>query len=152
MTGLRRNEGGMIRKEHIDLIENVLHIPDTKTGHPHALPITPVMMEILRRRIIGLQDGELLFDGVSLDHLAEMAMRAGAPRFMLHDLRKMVATVGERLEFSDAVIRKILNHKAKKSDTLHRHYIMLSVSDVYEALMAIQRYLLSAMKKYSTIS
>lgn len=38
--------------------------------------------------------------------------RLGRPRFMLYDLRKLVATTGERLTVEDAVLRRILNHSA----------------------------------------
>jgi hypothetical protein len=67
-----------------------------------------------------------------------MAMRLGAPRFMLHDMRKLVATVGEKLGLGDAVLRRILNHTAPKSDVLHRHYVGLNESDVAGALVQIQ--------------
>ncbi len=50
-----------------------------------------------------------------------MAMRLGSPRFMLHDLREMPATVGEKLGFGDAVLRRILNRTAPKTDVLHQH-------------------------------
>lgn len=143
ITGLRRNEGRMLRKNQVDLLSKVLHIPETKTGQPHSLPITPIMDEILTRRCVGLADDQMLFEGVSHDHLAEMAIRAGAPKFMLHDLRKMLATTGQQLGFSDAIMRRILNHKAKRSDTLHRHYIRVSVADVCEPLIEIQRRLLN---------
>lgn len=145
MTGLRRNEGGMLCLKQIDMDAGVLHIPETKTGCPHSLPITPVLKEILERRMTGLTDDQRLFEDVSIDHLAEMAERAGAPKFMLHDLRKLLATTGERLGFSDAVMRRILNHKAKHSDTLHRHYVNLTISDIREPLAAIQHRLLEQM-------
>ena len=35
-------------------------------------------------------------------------MRLGAPRFMLHDLRKLVATVGEKLELDSSMLIAIL--------------------------------------------
>jgi integrase len=139
LTGLRRNEGGTLRVGQIDLSARTLHVPETKNGESHTLPITPMMREILVRRCAGLQDEQLLFEGVSLDHLAEKAIRAGAPNFMLHDLRKILATTGQQLCVTDAVMRRILNHKAKRSDTLHRHYIRLSCSDVVEAMIAIQQ-------------
>jgi hypothetical protein len=67
-----------------------------------------------------------------------MAMRAGSPRFMLHDLRKLVATVGEKVGLSSAVMRRILNHTAPKTDVLHRHYVGLGVADVVDGLTRIQ--------------
>ena len=137
-TGLRRNEARDLRRMDIDLKEAVLSVPETKTGRPHTLPITPVMKSILERRIEGLSPEDLIFRGVSADHLWEMAMRLGAPRFMLHDLRKMVATVGQKLGVSDAVLRRILNHTAPRTDVLNRHYVGLTSADVFDGLLRIQ--------------
>ncbi len=66
-------------------------------------------------------------------------------RFMLHDLRKLVATVGEKLGLSSAVLRRILNHTAPKSDVLHRHYVSLGVNDVAIAMVQIQEALSGLM-------
>ena len=57
---------------------------------------------------------------------------------MLHGLRKLLATVGERLGVGDAVLRRILNHTAQKSDVLHRHYVQIGVEDVRVTLEQIQ--------------
>ncbi len=99
------------------------------------------MRTILVRRCEGLQPDDELFARVSAEHVASMAMRAGAPRFMLHDLRKLVATVGQRIGISDAVMRRILNHTAPKTDVLHRHYVALGVMDAAESLEKIQQIL-----------
>ncbi len=122
---LRRNECRELTRQQIDLAKGVLSIPMTKNGKPHSLPITPMMREILERRCLGLEPDAVLFKGVSAEHVHSMAMRLGAPRFMLHDLRKLVATIGERLGLGDAVLRRILNHTAPKTDVLHRHYVGL---------------------------
>lgn len=145
-TGLRRNECRELRREQIDFVAGVLSVPETKNGKPHSLPITPLMREILERRCAGLQPGEELFDGVAAGHLSKMAARVGSPAFMLHDLRKLLATVGERLGVGDAVLRRILNHTAQKADVLHRHYVQLEVIDVNKALSSIQEELLSSLE------
>jgi len=119
-------------------VEAVLSVPETKTGRPHTLPITPRMKAILERRCAGLAPEDLLFTGVSAEHVASMTQRQGAPRFMLHDLRKMVATVGQKLGLGDAVLRCILNHIAPKTDMLNRHYVGLANDDVREGLERIQ--------------
>lgn len=113
-------------------------VPETKTGRPHTLPLTPVIKTLLERRCAGLQDEDLLFKGVSADHLWAMAMRLGSPRFMLHDLRKLLATVGQKLGVSDAVLRRILNHTAPKTDVLNRHYVGLTERDIHKGLVKIQ--------------
>ncbi len=145
-TGLRRNECRELQRQQIDLAGGVLSIAMTKNGKPHSLPITPMMREILERRCLGLEVGDELFKGVSAEHVHSMAMRLGAPRFMLHDLRKLVATVGEKLGLGDAVLRRILNHTAPKGDVLHRHYVGLSEADVAGGLMQIQEALVGLMR------
>ncbi len=90
-TGLRRNECRELTRNQIDLSGSVLSVPMTKNGKPHSLPVTPMMREILERRCLGLKPDDQLFKGVSAEHIHSMAMRLGAPRFMLHDLRKLVA-------------------------------------------------------------
>lgn len=144
-TGLRRDECRYIRVEHVDWDAELLHIPETKNGDAHSLALTPRIYEILKRRCAGLSPSDELFSGVSADHVAEMANRAGAPKFMLHDLRKLLATIGEKQGYSDTVLRRILNHRAKRSDTLHRHYVSLSAQDVAISFAAIQDALFSLM-------
>jgi integrase len=144
-TGLRRDECKNIRCEHVDFDSELLHIPDTKNGDAHSLAITPRIKEILVCRCTGLSPGDELFSGISAEHVAEMAQRAGSTRFMLHDLRKLLATVGEKQGHSDTVLRRILNHRAKRSDTLHRHYVSLNAKDVAIALTSIQDGLFALM-------
>lgn len=144
-TGLRRDEGHNLTPADIDFDKGVLSIADTKNGKPHSLPITPMMDEILHRRCKGLAQADRLFKGVAKEHVYNMAIRQGAPKFMLHDLRKMLATVGEKLKLSDAVLRRILNHTAPKSDVLHKHYVSLSATDVLSALVMIQSELCNMM-------
>ncbi len=138
MTGLRRNECAEISVDAIDFNKGVLLIPETKNGKPHTLPITPAMKAILERRSTGQNSGCLIFKGISAEHVSEMAVRAGAPKFMLHDLRKLFATTGEKLGIGETVLRRLLNHSCKRSDTLYRHYISLSTDDVRAPLLAIQ--------------
>jgi hypothetical protein len=110
-----------------------------------------MMREILVRRCEGLKPDEVLFKGVSAEHIHSMAMRLGSPRFMLHDLRKLVATVGEKLGLSDAVLRRILNHTAPKTDVLHRHYVGLNGGDVVDGLVRIQEALGGKMKDFANV-
>ncbi|OXI91590.1 hypothetical protein CFB40_02445 [Burkholderia sp. AU31652] len=138
LTGLRKNEGTGIKRQDVDLVAGVLNIPETKGRKPHTLPITELMREILETRCDGLEPGAMLFDGVSADHVTEMAERTGAPTFTLHDLRKLLASVGARLGIGDAVLRRILGHAPKRGDVLHRHYVSLAARDVVRALTAVQ--------------
>lgn len=149
-TGLRRNECRELRREQIDLVAGVLSVPETKNGKPHSLPVTPMMREILERRCDGLLPGDELFAGVAAAHLSKMAARVGSPAFMLHDLRKLVATVGEKLNVGDSTLRRILNHTPPKADVLHRHYVGLDVRDIAKAMHQIQQQLALLMSPAET--
>ncbi len=148
-TGLRRNEGVDIRVEHVDFEQECLTIPETKNGKVHTLPVTPIMKEILAKRCQAAQANSLIFAGLSASHVAKMAIRLGAPDFMLHDLRKLFATTGEKLKVGDAVLRRILNHTAKRSDVLHRNYVSLSMEDIRRPFESIQIELLTMMQSAS---
>jgi len=50
------------------------------------------MLVILGRPCVELQPDDVLFKGVYAEHVHSMAMRVGAHKFMLHDLRKLVMT------------------------------------------------------------
>ncbi|WPB57389.1 site-specific integrase [Xylophilus sp. GOD-11R] len=136
-TGLRRNECRELRLNQIDAPQGVLTLPMTKNGKPHSLPITPLMRTILVRRMAGLSGDEELFP-ISASHLTDVAARAGAPSFRLHDLRKLLATTGERLGVGDASIRRVLNHSPPCGDVLHRHYVQLTAEDVRNPLVRMQ--------------
>ena len=144
-TGLRRDECRELRPRDIDFSTGIITILKTKNGKVHTLPITKAMSEILIRRCNGLLQDAQLFAGVSKDHVATMTMHLGAPRFMLHDLRKMLATTGEKLSLSDTTLRRILNHTVPKSDVLHKHYVSLEVTDIAEPLRLIQLSLMQMM-------
>lgn len=140
-TGLRRSECAGLLREQIDFEKGLITIPMTKNGKPHSLPITPLMETILRRRCEGLTAPQKLFKGLSVEHLAEMAIRAGAPKFMLHDLRKLHASTGNAQGVSEPALRALLNHTPPKRDTLNRHYIETPMPTMQQALEIIQSYL-----------
>lgn len=144
-TGLRRDEGHDLRPTDIDFDTGIMTIPKTKNGKVHTLPLTATIRATLLRRCNGLEPDQPLFAGVAKDHVHKMAIRLGAPRFMLHDLRKMLATTGEKLSLSDTTMRRILNHTAPKSDVLHKHYVSLEASDIAEPLHRIEAALMRLM-------
>ena len=143
LTGLRKNEGSAIRRCDVDLAGGTLLIPDTKSKKPHCLPITALMRDVLERRCDTLETDDRLFEGLSADHVTEMAVRAGAPVFTLHDLRKLLASVAARQGVADAILRRILGHAPKRGDVLHRHYVSLDAGDVAGPLEQIQAALMA---------
>lgn len=98
-----------------------------------------MMQLILELRCAGLQSDDELFGRGSATHVSEMAMRMGSLRFILHDLCKLVAAVGEKLSLGDAVLRRILNHTAPKTDVLHRHFVGFNEGDIASGMEQIQQ-------------
>lgn len=52
-TGMRRSEVAGIRRENLDLVHGVVHLPHTKNGRARDVPLTPVAKEELRRWVAG---------------------------------------------------------------------------------------------------
>lgn len=52
-TAMRRSEICGIRREHVDLLHGVIHLPDTKNGTSRDVPLTPWARETLRRHLSG---------------------------------------------------------------------------------------------------
>lgn len=144
-TGLRRTEASTMTADQARWDDGTIFIPHTKNGRPHTLPITPRLRPILERRCAGLAPKDLIFPGLSADHVAEMAFRAGSPAFTLHDLRKLLASEGEQIGLSAAMLRRILNHAAKKSDTLYKHYVQIDDLALHSALKNLQDSLFFAL-------
>ncbi len=147
-TGLRRSECAGLTREQVDFEKGLITILMTKNGKPHSLPITPLMHSILRRRCDRLAGAHKLFKGVSVEHLAEMAMRAGAPKFMLHDLRKLFAVISKQSLAPDSVVRLLLNHTAPKNDTLNRHYASFTQKELSSPFISIQNLIEKSMNAH----
>jgi len=52
-TGMRRSELCGMRRERVDLVHGVVHLPDTKNGASRDVPLTPWAKEALRRFLAG---------------------------------------------------------------------------------------------------
>ena len=59
----------------------------------------------------------------------------------------MFATIGEKIGVRESVLRGLLNHVAKKSDTLNRHYVQLLPADLTQDLLNIQEALRGKFKE-----
>lgn len=75
---------------------------------------------------------------------SEMANRAEPSALTLHDLRKLLASVGARLATGDAILLRILGRVPKRGDVLHRHYVSLSAQDVAGPPASVQTALIAA--------
>lgn len=141
LTGLRLREGLNLHWEDVNFETSSLFIRQTKNGNPYAIPIGKRLCTLLHaykqaRPDSLTQPGMKLFDAVSANHTNAIAIRRGAPRFSIHDLRRGFVTTGTKLGISRAVIKRLVNHSAK--DVTEAHYIVLTIDDVREDMQQIE--------------
>ena len=118
LTGQRRSEVAEMRWEELDLDKGLWTIPAkrTKTRRSHVVHLTPQMKALLPVR----QEGQpLVFPsalGKTFQYFSAMKKRhdaaSGVKGWVLHDLRRTVATGMAALGVAPHVADKILNHQS----------------------------------------
>ncbi|MBY0560272.1 site-specific integrase [Hyphomicrobium sp.] len=118
LTGQRRNEVAGMRRNEIDFEDATWTIPAwrTKSAREQLVPLTPRTLDLLR----AIPDtGELVFpargaEGRSVSGFSKWKSQldeaSGVSDWVLHDIRRTVATGLARLGTPLHVIRKIQNH------------------------------------------
>jgi integrase len=117
LTGQRRMEIGGLRWSEIDFAARVINLPAdrTKNGRSHQVPLSEPALAILANRS---RDGELVFgttgqrgyNGWSDGKLTLKSKLPAMPPFVIHDIRRSVASGMARLGINLPVIEKVLNH------------------------------------------
>jgi integrase len=140
-TGLRRREAARLRFEHIDLVDQTLHVNDTKNGEPLILPMSDAVQAIVERRLRETKGGFVFPGGGKHGHLIEpkrhvrrVIAASGVP-FMLHDLRRTFITVAESLDLSHYAIKRLVNHKLSSDVTAG--YVVANIERLRERMQRI---------------
>lgn len=127
LTGQRRGEVAGMRWEEVHLDAGQWTLPGerTKNGRPHTVPLAPAALDVLRG-VEKRKDALLVFEGArrttpsgfgkisaalnaALADAAKQAGRKPAP-FVLHDIRRSMATGFQRLGIRLEVTEAMLNH------------------------------------------
>ncbi|MBE0567982.1 MAG: site-specific integrase [Krumholzibacteria bacterium] len=142
LTGARRNNVLSMRWEDLDLRAGLWHIPDTKSGESHTVPLVPQAVAILEARQPDGSPWVLPTQGrgrtSASGHLAEIKtawenirVRAGLPGLRLHDLRRTLGSWQAAQGASLAVIGRSLAHKNVSTTLI---YSRLTVDPVRESM------------------
>ena len=116
LTGLRKNEGAKLTWDNVDLDESTIYIPDTKNKEPLTLPLSDVLIAILKYRLrfktndyvfSSRKTKYLTYPDTALKYLTEMS----GIKVTFHDLRRTFITVAESLDISSYAIKRLVNHK-----------------------------------------
>jgi integrase len=127
LTGQRRGEVAGMRRQEVNLNAGTWSLPgaQTKNGQPHVVPLTVDAVELLRT-VKRSQGAEFVFEGprktavsgfgkvkacldAALAQTAEETDCKAVP-WVLHDLRRTVATGLQRLGVRLEVTEAVLNH------------------------------------------
>jgi integrase len=108
LTGQRRNEIGHLRWSEI-VDESIVLSPDrTKNARAHIVPLSPLAAEIIDRQP---RLGERVFSGIDYGRGKQaIDARVNLPGWVLHDLRRSVATGMAELGVLPHIIETVLNH------------------------------------------
>jgi integrase len=117
LTGQRRQEIGGLRWAEVDLLQSLIVLPPerTKNGRQHQLPLSPAAKAILARRP-RLQPFEFgrIGTGTGIGGWgagkATLDQALAIPAWVLHDIRRTVATGLAKLGVMPHVIEAVLNH------------------------------------------
>jgi integrase len=139
LTGQRRGEVAGMRWDELDLDACEWRMPGSRTKNhvPHTVPLAPAAVDLLstikRRR-----DAEVVFEGprgTSVSGFGKMKMRLDATLatttgrtpepWVLHDIRRSVATglqrLGVRLEVTEAVLNHVSGSRSGIVGVYQRH-------------------------------
>ena len=149
LTGQRRGEVAGMEWAELDLEAGEWRLPGsrTKNGHPHVVPLVPEMIDILRAvprfpeavfvfegprktehpratPVSGFGKVKARLDAALVKAMAEAGRRKPAP-WVLHDLRRTVATglqrLGVRLEVTEAMLNHVSGSRSGIVGVYQRH-------------------------------
>jgi integrase len=148
-TGLRRQEAAMLKWTDIDLNAKTFTITDTKNRHPHTLPLTDFLYELLcqlKKTSINIY----VFSGTGVaghiveprKQIAKVTKETGI-EFTVHDLRRTFITIAESIDISAYALKRLMNHHM--SGDVTAGYIMTDVERLRKPMQQITDYLKNSL-------
>jgi len=129
-TGFRLSELKSLTAQSYDPIRQTLHLPHTKNGKPHTLPVASCLRPTLER-LCQIKPDRLLSG--HLHNYASIISRKTGIIFSCHDLRRTFATHATKLGISSYLVKAMLNH-ADHADVTAMHYVHLNTEDLRQAV------------------
>lgn len=141
MTGQRKADVLAMLWEGVELERATWFILDTKNGTSHTVPLTPAVIETLRRRKESAGGSDYVFPGKGkTGHIADpkkgwlrIVEQAGLSGLRLHDLRRTMGSWQVDLGASLVIVGKTLNHKSQKTTTIYSRLALDPVRHSMEA-------------------
>jgi integrase len=126
LTGARRSNVLAMRWDEINFILQEWHIPETKNGEPHVIPLTGPALDILRERQ-RISQTPYVFPGTGKKgHLVEpkkawkrILKCADIADLRIHDLRRTLGSWMGAVGATTAIIGKTLAHKSVEATRVY---------------------------------
>ncbi|QDL38790.1 tyrosine-type recombinase/integrase [Rhodoferax sediminis] len=129
LTGLRRQNAASVRWSDVDWANRALLVPSPKSGRPFQLPLSDLLLDLLKGRQ-GCEQTKTVFadspwifpaDGKT-GHISEPREDFGVS-FTIHGLRNTFITVAESLDISPYAIKMLVNHSTPDKQDVTAGYI-----------------------------
>jgi integrase len=119
LTGARRANVQSMSWDQLNIERGTWTIPETKSGHPHTVPLVPEALTILQDRLANSEDSTWVFPGTGrTGHLVEIKTawrriikRAKIENLRIHDLRRTLGSWQAATGSTLAIIGKTLAHR-----------------------------------------
>lgn len=152
-TGARRGNVQAMRWEELDLESGVWRIPESKNGEPLRVTLSPVALEILKRRGKSRKNGSpwVFPSRGKTGHLTEpksawkrLIARAGITGLRIHDLRRTLGSWQAAGGAGLPIIGKSLGHRSSAATAI---YARLDLDPVRQSVNVAVAAMLQASKK-----
>lgn len=123
-TGMRKGEILSLRWPQIDMRHRVAQLVDTKNNDSRAVPLPPVVIDILkpRRKVRRLDDDRVFIHPTSFDQAWRKALTAAEiTDFRFHDLRHTAASYLAMHGATLAELAEVLGHKTLQMVKRYSH-------------------------------
>jgi integrase len=155
-TGLRKQEVLNMEWQRVNLTDGYFWIDETKNGDPLELPITETLRKILLR--CWSQRGEALGRFVFVGKTVDQPIKE--PKYVLekinsatkqddselkahwHDLRRTYATLAESIGVGGYTLKRLLNHRIKRTNDVTAGYVVLSADELQEPAKCVEQSIL----------
>jgi len=155
-TGLRKQEVLNIEWQRVNLKDGYFWLDETKNGDPLELPITETLRKILMR-CWSERDESARYVFVS----KTSGQPIKEPKYVLekintllklndnkwndihwHDLRRTYATLAESVSVGGYTLKRLLNHRVKRSNDVTAGYVILSADELQAPANKVEKAIL----------
>ncbi len=155
-TGLRKQEVLNIEWQRVNLKGGYFWINETKNGDPLELPITDTLRKILMRCwserdetaryvFVSKTAGQAIKEPKFVLKKITNATKHGDNSVLIahwHDLRRTYATLAESIGVGGYTLKRLLNHRIKRTNDVTAGYVVLSADELQEPARKVEQSIL----------